>query len=107
MEFGVGTWWGELCGIIKRDPGSRKWEGEVFWFQCASDGGGYRFRVQLNWTPLCGSLVRYQNAAWSAMCVPLSASRVDLFWSVLPANIHGVNRSAQVLISKWDSTSSH
>ena len=38
-----------------------------------------------------------------AMCVPESASRVDLFWSILSANIQGVNRSAQVLVSKWNS----
>ena len=37
------------------------------------------------------------------MCVPRSAHRVDLFWSILSANIQGVNRSAQVLVSKWDS----
>ena len=37
------------------------------------------------------------------MCVPESVSRVDLFRSVLSANIQGVNRSAQILVSKWDS----
>ena len=32
VEFEVGAWWEEVCGITKWDPGSRKWEGELVWF---------------------------------------------------------------------------
>ena len=51
VEFEVGAWWEEVCGITKWDPGSRKWKGELVWFQCALDSGGYRFKVHLNRTP--------------------------------------------------------
>ena len=86
-EYDLLAWWREVCVITKWDPDSRKWEGEPVRFRCAADGVGFRYSVHLNWTPVCGSRVRYENAAWSSMCVPESARHVDLFWSVLSANI--------------------
>ena len=77
VKFEVGAWCEEVCGITKWDPVSPKWEGELVRFQCAPDRGGCRFKVHLNWTPVCWSSCRYENAAWSAMCVPESASRAD------------------------------
>ena len=51
VEFEVGAWCEEVCGITKWDPVSRKWEGEPVRFQCAPDSGGCRFKVHLNRTP--------------------------------------------------------
>ena len=51
---------------------------------------------------MCWSRVRYENAAWSSMCVPDSACHINMFWSVPLAKIQGINRSARVLVSKWD-----